>query len=71
MGRLVAVTATEEPGSVDPLDVIAQAMGIVSVQADCTIDESLVLMETRALVNHCGIDEIAIATIEGSIRFGE
>jgi len=65
------VTATDETGWVDPLDVIAQAMGMVSVQAECTVDEALVLMETRAVVSHCGVDEIAIATVEGRIRFCE
>ena len=71
MDRLVGVTATDEPGWVDPIDAIAQAMGMVSVQAECTVDEALVLIETRALVSHCAVDEIAVAIVDGSIRFCE
>lgn len=56
----------EEP---DPVDVIAQAMGFVSVQADCTVDEALTLIDHRAQVSHSTILEIAEAVADGSIRF--
>ena len=48
---------------------VAQASGMVSVQADCTCDRALVLMTERA--QKCGsrVEEIATAVIERRIRF--
>lgn len=51
-------------------DQIAQAMGMVSVQADCTLDEALDMMRDRAVVHHCNVDEIAFGVLDGVIRFG-
>jgi hypothetical protein len=45
-------------------------MGMVSVQADCTLDEALKLMRDRAAVHHCNVDEIAFGVLDGAIRFG-
>jgi AmiR/NasT family two-component response regulator len=50
---------------------IAQAMGMVSIQADCTIDDALTMISNRAMVEHHTVEEIAISVIDGSIRFGE
>jgi len=44
---------------------------MVSVQADCTIDEAVVLMQDRAATMGQTLDEIAAAVIDRSIRFGE
>jgi len=49
---------------------IHQAAGIVSVQADCELEQSYVFMCDRAAVAHLSLDEIAAAVIDGSIRFG-
>jgi AmiR/NasT family two-component response regulator len=50
---------------------IHQAAGIVSVQADCELEEAYVLMSERAQVAHVTIEDIAVAVIDNSIRFGE
>lgn len=50
---------------------VNQASGMVSVQADCTIDEAVVLMQDRAATMGQTLDEIAAAVIDRSIRFGE
>ena len=53
------------------MERIAQAMGMVSVQADCTLDEALTMIGERAHVDRCAVDEIAASIVERSIRFGE
>ncbi len=40
------------------------------VQADCTVDEAVVLMATRAASTHQTLEQIAIAVVELEIRFG-
>jgi hypothetical protein len=50
---------------------VNQASGMVSVQADCTIDEAVLLMQDRAATMGQTLDEIAAAVIDCSIRFGE
>lgn len=52
------------------LDRISQASGMVSVQAECTVDYALHLMVDRANVTRCTLDDIAVAVIGRSIRFG-
>jgi AmiR/NasT family two-component response regulator len=49
---------------------VSQASGMVSVQADCTIDEAVVLMQDRAATMGQTLDEIAAAVVDRSIRFG-
>lgn len=41
------------------------------MQANCTIDEALVLMQDRAATMGQTLDEIAAAVVDRSIRFGE
>lgn len=48
---------------------LANAMGMVSVQADCTLDEALDLIVDRAQIARCTVYEIAVAVVDGSIRF--
>jgi len=43
---------------------------MVSVQAECTLDEALVLMKERALVAGESLLDIAEATVDRRIRFG-
>ena len=49
---------------------VTEAQGMVSVQADCTLDEALVLMIERANVQRETLTEIAEAVLERRIRFG-
>ena len=50
---------------------VNQATGMVSVQAGCSLEEALALMQDRATVRSSTLDEIAGAVIDRSIRFGE
>jgi len=43
---------------------------MVSVQADCSLDEALVLMQERASVHGLTLKEVADAVVEHLIRFG-
>jgi hypothetical protein len=49
---------------------IAQAQGMVSVQAECTLDEALTMMIERAHVQHQHLADIADGVIHRRIRFG-
>jgi hypothetical protein len=49
---------------------VNQASGMVSVQADCTLDEAVELMANRAALETKTRDEIANAVIAREIRFG-
>lgn len=48
---------------------VAQAMGMVSVQVDCTVDDALTTMSEQAAVSRSTVREIAEAVVDGSIRF--
>jgi hypothetical protein len=43
---------------------------MVSVQAECTLDEALVMLKERAQVSGQTLAEVAAATVERRIRFG-
>jgi hypothetical protein len=49
---------------------IAHASGIVCAQADCSPDEALTLMETRAAATGRSLADIADAVVERRLRFG-
>jgi AmiR/NasT family two-component response regulator len=49
---------------------VSQASGMVSVQAECTVEEALALMKERAQVSGSTLLEIAEATVDRRIRFG-
>ena len=49
---------------------VREAARMVSVQAECTVDEAFVLMQERASVQDLTFDEVAEAVVEGLIRFG-
>jgi len=55
----------------ETIPVVSQAMGMVCVQADCTVDDALVLIRERAMVSRSTVPEIAQAVIDRSISFGE
>ena len=50
---------------------IHQAAGMVSIQSDCELEQAYVLMSDRAAVAHRTLDDIALAVIDRSIRFGQ
>ena len=49
---------------------IHQAAGKVSVQADCAVEQAYVLMSDRAKVALLTLEAVAIAVLNGWIRFG-
>jgi len=49
---------------------VAQAQGRVSIQADCTIDQALVLMQERAVETDHQLIDIADAVVNHQIWFG-
>ena len=49
---------------------VSQAQGMVSVQAECSLPEALVMMQDRATVQHQTIVQVADAILNHSIRFG-
>jgi AmiR/NasT family two-component response regulator len=52
-----------------PTYLIAQASGMVSVQAQCTPDEALVLLDERAADTRQTLKEVALAVVEQKTRF--
>ena len=50
-------------------DHVFQAQGMVSVQADCTVDEALTKMHERAQESEMSLEAVAAAIIERRIRF--
>jgi AmiR/NasT family two-component response regulator len=49
---------------------VAQASGMVSVQANCHFTEAIALMEQRAAETGKTLDAIAQAVVDREIRFG-
>ena len=52
------------------IDRVAQAMGMVSIQADTTLGDALEMIADQANDRHCTIEEIATAVVDRRIRFG-
>ena len=50
-------------------DRVLQAQGMVSVQADCSVDDALARMNERAAESGISLDAIASAIIEHRVRF--
>jgi AmiR/NasT family two-component response regulator len=50
-------------------DRVAQAAGMVSVQADCSLDAAFAVIEQRALEQDRTLEEVADAVVERRIRF--
>jgi len=51
--------------------IVYQASGMVSEQADCTIEEALAMMKERAAVLGQTIEQVATAVVLRKARFGE
>ena len=49
---------------------VAQAQGMIAVQAACTVAEALIMMNERALVQHQTLAGIAEDVVDRRIRFG-
>ena len=49
---------------------VVLAAGMVSAQANCRLDESVVRMQLHARRLHQTLDEIALAVVEHRVRFG-
>jgi hypothetical protein len=50
---------------------IYQAQGMVSVQADCPMNEALALIKERAASDGLTLEALANRVIDRSLRFGE
>jgi hypothetical protein len=48
---------------------VRQAQGMVSVQADCTVDCALVRLTNRAVRDRSDVEAVARAVVERRIRF--
>jgi hypothetical protein len=48
---------------------VAQAQGMVAVEANCSLDEALGLMAAEAESSNTTIDEVAALVVDGVIRF--
>jgi hypothetical protein len=48
---------------------IAQAMCVAAAQADCSLDEALVLITDRARFFHMTLDAMTASVVDGSNRF--
>ena len=49
---------------------VALAAGMVSAQADCRLEESVVRMQQHARRVHQTLEETALAIVERRVRFG-
>ena len=75
-GPIVEATLTLARGCVMPTWIhrsakVVQAAGMISVQANCTLDEAVALMERRAHSTRQTRAQIADAVVARRIRFGE
>ena len=48
---------------------VSRAVRLVSVQADCDVEQALILLTTRAAAARISVDELANAVIDGSVGF--
>jgi len=58
-----------EPKVWDRIAQVAQASGMVSVQANCTPDEAYILMTARGEMTRRSIEQVAVAVLAHSTRF--
>jgi hypothetical protein len=49
---------------------MGEASGMVSIQAHCSVTEAIALMRRRAEISGATLDEVVIAVVDRSIRFG-
>ena len=50
-------------------DCVAQASGMVSVQAECSVDDALVMIEERAETIDLTTEEVAESVVDRRFRF--
>ena len=50
---------------------VALAAGMVSAQAECTIDEALLRMQERASRRYQTLEEVAVDVVARRVRFGD
>jgi hypothetical protein len=67
-GTVLPVSQYVGNGAV-PSATVAQAQGMISVQVPRTLDEALPLLGARARTNHLSVEQVALAVIEGEVRF--
>jgi hypothetical protein len=53
-----------------PNKAVAQASGMISVEAHCSMNHAVVLMVTRAQETNRTLEQIAAAVVDREIRFG-
>jgi ANTAR domain len=56
-------------GSPKPSRQVSQAVGMISVQADCVIDQAFTMLSECAFEMNRTLDEVAVAVMEHRIRF--
>jgi hypothetical protein len=61
----------DDPAVDSEILTFAPAVGMVSVQADVSLDEALNLIVDRAEVQHCSPHDIAAGVVDRTIRFCE
>ena len=54
----------------DLIGRLAQAQGMVSIQADCSLDDALRTMRERAQVERRTLDNIVTSVLDRTISFG-
>jgi hypothetical protein len=57
------------PNDGGPSDRVAQATGMVSVQASCSVDDALGMIEERARVIDLTTEEVAVSVVDRRFRF--
>jgi hypothetical protein len=67
-GTVVGMKSKSADGS-EPMARIAQAQGMVSVQADCTLDAALALLRNTARATDETVDHIAGEVVQRHVRF--
>jgi hypothetical protein len=67
-GTVVAMKSKSVDGS-EPMARIAQAQGMVSVQANCTLDAALALLRNTARATDETVDHIAGEVVQRHVRF--
>ena len=58
-------------GDGDGSERVARAQGMVSVQAECSLNNALLLMSARAASNDLTLACVATAVLDGNIRFDD
>jgi hypothetical protein len=59
---------TDQNGGL-PVNTVAQASGVISVQAGCSLNHAPVLMVLRAREANATLEQIAMAVVEREVRF--